>query len=162
MISYKGKLGLTAAFPLLLQLIGAIDIAGLQAEVAALLQASVTFTPPSIVGVLSIVAALGAAIQAGFQPPAFDFKANLLLKYGLLKARLELLLKIKDVVFGGSVRLYEYEGQAGTFGSDLGASIAGPAVDGGITPTQQTFAVVLLAEGGTAGETTLKALRGGV
>jgi len=114
------------------------------------------------VGVLSIVAALGAAIQAGFQPPAFDFKANLLLKYGLLKARLELLLKIKDVVFGGSVRLYEYEGQAGTFGSDLGASIAGPAVDGGITPTQQTFAVVLLAEGGTAGETTLKALRGGV
>lgn len=162
MISYKGKLGLTAAFPLLLQLIGAIDIAGLQAEVAALLQASVTFTPPSIVGVLSIVAALGAAIQAGFQPPAFDFKANLLLKYGLLKARLELLLKIKDVVFGGSVRLYEYEGQAGTFGSELGATIAGPAVDGGITPTQQTFAVVLLAEGGTAGETTLKALRGGV
>lgn len=162
MISYKGKLGLTVAFPLLLQLLGAIDLAGLQAEVAALLQATVTFTPPSIVGILGVVAAIGAALQAGFQPPAVDFKANLLLKLGLLKARLELLLKIRDVLLGGSVRVYEYEGPASAFGSELGATLAGPDVDGGITPSQQTFAVLLVAEGGSSGETTLKILRKGV
>ena len=162
MISYKGKLGLTVAFPLLLQLLGAIDIAGLQAEAAALLQATITFTPPSIVGVLAVVAAIGAALQAGLQPPSFDFKANLLLKLGLLKARLELLLKIRDVLLGGSVRVYEFEGPAASFGAELGATLAGPDVSGGITPTQKTFAVLLVAEGGTSGETTLKALRGGV
>lgn len=162
MISYKGKLGLLAAFPVVGQLVAAIDIAGLQAEAAALLQASVTFTPPSLVGILAVVAAIGAAIQAGFQPPAVDFKANLLLKLGLLKVRLELLLKIADLLASGSVRLYEYEGAAGAFGTQLGATLAGPDVDGGVAPAQTTFAVVLLAEGGTAGETTLKTLRSGV
>lgn len=162
MISYKGKLGLLAAFPVVAQLVGALDIVGLQAEATALAQATVTFTPPSVIGIGAVIAAVAAALQAGFQPPAVDFKAGLLVKLGLLEARVKLLLKITSLLVSGSVRLYEYEGQAGAFGTQLGATLAGPDVDGGVAPTQQTFAVVLLAEGGTAGETTLKTLRSGV
>lgn len=161
MVTYKGKVGILAAFPMIAQLVGAIDINGLAAEAAALLQASVTFTPPSIVGILGVVAAIGAALQAGFQPPAFDFKADLLVKYGLLKARLELLIKIANILAGGSVRLYEQEGQAGTFGAEWTATLAGADVDGGILPGQSTYALILVAEAGSSGETTLKALRSG-
>lgn len=161
MISYKGNLSITVAIPVFAQLLGALDIPGLQAEAAALLQATVTFTPPSLLGVAAVMAAISAAISAGFQPPAVDFKGLLLVKLGLLKARLELLLKIKDLLAGGSVRVYEYDGAAGDFGAELGATLAGPEASGGVAPARGTFAVVLLAEGGTAGETTLKILRSG-
>lgn len=162
MITYQGKVGILVAFPVFAQLVGAIDVAGLAAEAAALLQASVTFTPPSIFGILGVVAAIGAALQAGFQPPSFDFKANFLVKYGLLKLRLELLLKIVDLVASGSVRLYEQQGTAGTFAAELETTLSGTDAAGGIAPTQQTFAVILVAEGGSAGETTLKLLRSGI
>lgn len=162
MILYQGKLSVTAALPIFVSFLAALDISGLSAEVAALLQATITFTPPSIVGILAVVAAIGAALQAGFQPPAVDFKANLLIKYGLLKARLELLLQLQDILASGSLRVYEYTGEAGSFGGELGATLAGSDVDGGLPAGTQTFAVVLLAEGGTAGETTLKILRSGV
>lgn len=161
MISYKGKLSVLVALPIFAQLFGAIDLVGMNAEVVALFNASLTATPPSIVGIAAIAAAISAAISAGFQPPVFDFKANFLLKWSLLKARYELLLKLQNLVTSGSVRLYEYEGQAGAFGSELSTMLAGSEVDGGIPPTKSTFAVLLVAEGGTAGETTLKALRGG-
>lgn len=162
MISYKGKLSILVALPLFGQLVATLDIPGLQAEVAALLAATVTFTPPSIVGVLAVVAAIGAAIQAGFQPPSFDFKANLLVKLGLLKAKLELILKLTDLLTGGSVRLYEYEGQSSGFGGQLGTTLAGADPDGGIPPAQPIFAVLLVAEASTSGEVTLKAIRSGV
>lgn len=162
MITYQGKVGILVAFPVFGQLVGAIDINGLAAEAAALLQATVTFTPPSIVGILGVAAAIAAALQAGFQPPAFDFKGNLLIKYGLLKARLDLLLKIANLVASGSVRLYEQEGTAGTFGAEWTSTLAGPDVDGGILATQSTYSILLVAEAGTAGETTLKILRSGV
>jgi hypothetical protein len=162
MIAYKGKLGVVVALPIFGQLIATLDIPGLTAEVAALFQATVTFTPPSILGILSVVAALGAAIQAGFQPPAFNFQANLLVKYGLLKAKLELILKLTEAIVGGSLRVYEYDGVAGSFGSELATTLAGDDADGGVAPTQSTYAVVLLAEGGSAGETTLRILRSGV
>lgn len=161
MITYRGKVGILQAFPIFAQLVGAIDLTGLAAEAAALLQASITFTPPSIVGILGVVAAIGAALQAGFQPPTFDFKANLLVKYGLLKLRLELLLKIVNLVTSGSVRLYEQEGTAGTFGSEWTATLAGGESDGGIAPTQGTYSLLLVAEAGTSGEATLKVLRSG-
>lgn len=161
MITYQGKLSVTAALPIFVQLLGVLDLAGLGAEVAALLAATVVFTPPSIFGIAAVVAAIGAAISAGFQPPAFDFKGNLLIKYGLLKAKYELLLNITNLLAQGSFRVYEYEGAAGSFGSELTTTLAGPDVDGGITPTQTTFAVLLVAEGGSAGETTLKVLRSG-
>lgn len=162
MISYKGKLGVLVALPIFGQLIGAIDIAGLTGEVAALLSASVTFTPPSVFGILAVMAAITASLQAGFQPAAIDFKANLLVKYGLLKARLDLILSITQAIAGGSFRVYEYEGVAGSFGSELTTTLAGADADGGIAPTQSTFAVLLVAEGGTAGATTLRVLRSGV
>lgn len=161
MIVYRGKLGVLVAIPVFAQLLGAIDLAGLAAEAAAVLQASVTFVPPSIVGILGVVAAISAAIQAGFQPPVFDFKASLLAKYGLLKARLDLLLKIQDLLTQGSFRVYEYDGLAGTFGDEWKVTLAGADVDGGIAPSQSTYAVLLVAEGGTAGETTLRVLRNG-
>lgn len=160
MISYKGKFSVFVALPIFGQIFGAIDLTGMGAEVAALLEASLIATPPSILGIGTIVAAIGAAISAGFQPPALDFKANFLLKWGLLKARYELLLKLQDLVTSGSVRVYEYTGPAGSFGSELASTLAGADVDGGLTSTQSTFALVLLAEGGTAGETSLRAIRG--
>ena len=46
MISYKSKLGVLAALPIFGQLVGTLDIPGLTAEVAAVLKASITFTPP--------------------------------------------------------------------------------------------------------------------
>ena len=145
------------------QLVGTLDVSGLTAEVAGLLQATVTFTPPSLVGVLAVVAAIGASIQAGFQPPAFDFKVNLLVKYGLLKAKLELILSLTSLLTaGGSLRVYEYAGPSSNFGAELGATLSGDESSGGMQPSQSTFAVVLLAEAGSSGEATLKALRGGV
>jgi hypothetical protein len=161
MITYQGKLGAMVAIPVFAQIFAAIDLTALAAEVAALLQASLVFTPPSVFGILGVVAAITAAINAGFQPPAFDFKANLLVKYGLLKAKLELLLQIQNILLSGSFRVYEYEGEAGTFGAELGATLAGADVDGGIAPGQSTYAVLLVAEGGTAGETTLRVIRHG-
>ena len=160
MITYLGKKKLAAALPVFAQLQAMIDLDGLKAEAEALLQLSVTFTPPSLDGILKFQAALTAALPS-FTPPSVDFKADLLVKLGLLKARIELIAKLTELVFGGSVRLYEYEGQAGTFGNQIGATLAGPDASGGVAPTQQTFALVLLAEGGTAGETTLKTLRSG-
>lgn len=162
MISYKGKLGVLVALPIFGQLIGAFDIAGLTAEVAALLSASVTFTPPSVFGILTVTAAIATAITAGFQPPAIDFKASLLVKYGLLKARLDLILQITSALAEGSLRVYEYNGVAGSFGSELSATLASSDADGGVPSANSAFAVVLLAEGGSAGETTLKLLRSGV
>lgn len=162
MITYEGKKGFTVAFPVVAQLLASFDLGALAGEVAALLQLTVSFTPPSVLGILGVVAAIQAAIQAGFQPPAIDIKGDLVVRYGLLKAKLELLLKIKDVLLSGSFRLYEYDGQAGAFGSELGATLGGADVDGGIAPTQQTFALLLVAEGGSTGATTLKILRSGV
>jgi hypothetical protein len=162
MISYKGKLGVLVALPIFGQILGALDLSALAGEVAALAAATVTFTPPSVFGIVSVIAAITTALNAGFQPPAFDFKGNLLIKLGLLKAKYELLLKISTLLAQGSVRLYEYDGAAGTFGAELGATLSGADVDGGIAPTQSTFAVLLVAEGGSAGETTLKLLRSGV
>jgi len=161
MISYKGKLSILVALPLFGQLVATLDIPWLQAEANALLAATVTFTPPSIIGIGAIAAAVVAAIQAGFQPPVFDFKANLLVKLGLLKAKLELILKLSDLLAGGSVRLYEYDGASSGFGGQLGATLGGPEPDGGIPPAQQVFAVILVADAGTGGEVTLKAIRSG-
>lgn len=162
MISYKGKLGVLAALPIFGQLVGTLDIPGLTAEVAAVLKASITFTPPSIVGILTVTGAIAAALQAGFQPPAIDFKAVFLAKYALLNARLQLILQITNLIAQGSLRVYEYEGAAGNFGLELSTTLAGPDADGGVAAGQSTFAVILLAEGGTSGETTLRALRSGV
>lgn len=162
MISYKGKLSIAQAIPIFAQVVATFDLPGLLGEIAALGSLVVTFTPPSVVGIGAILASIAAALQLGFTPPTFDLKGDLVIKLGLLQAKYDLYFKVANLLVSGSVRLYEYEGQAGTFGSELGATIAGPTVDGGIAPTQQTFAVLLVAEGGTAGETTLKALRGGV
>lgn len=161
-ISYQGKLGGLVAFPLVGQLVASLDVPGLTAEVAAVLQASVTFTPPSVVGIGLVLSAVLSAVQAGFQPPVFDFAANLSLKYGLLKAKLDLILSLTSVLASGSLRVYEFDGQAGAFGGELGAKLAGPDGDGGVPAASNTFAVVLLAEAGGPDETLLKALRAGV
>lgn len=161
-ISYQGKLGALVAFPLVGQLVASLDVPGLTAEVAAVLQASATFTPPSVIGIGLVVNAVIAAVLGGFQPPVFDFAAALSLKYGLLKARLDLILSLTGLLASGSLRVYEFDGQAGDFGGDLATTLAGPDSNGGVAPAQSTFAVVLLAEAGGPDETLLKALRGGV
>ncbi len=162
MISYKGKLGAFVAIPVLASIFASIDLAALFAEWNALLTLSVNYVPPSVFGILQFIGSLQAALSAGFQPPLIDIKADLLVKAGLLKLKYDLLVEVSKLAVGGSFRVYEYEGQAGAFGAELGATLAGPDVDGGVLATQNTFAVVLLAEGGSAGATTLKILRNGV
>lgn len=163
MISYKGKLGLVVAIPVLAQMIGMIDIPGLTAQVAGLVQlvANFSLTPPTIAAGFQFVANLTAQLQVAVEPPVLQISAELTAKLALFKLRLELILKIVDLVTGGSVRVYEYDGPAGSFGPELGATLGGADVDGGIAPAQQTFAVILLAEGGSSGEVALKTLRGG-
>jgi len=138
-----------------------LNLDGLKAELAGLLQLSVSFTPPSVDGIVKFTLALEAALPS-FTPPTVNFSADILAKIGLLQAKIELILQIANLLASGSLRVYEYEGTAGAFGGELTATLAGPDADGGVTSSQSTFAVVLLAEGGTAGETTLRAIRAGV
>lgn len=161
MISYKGKVGVLVALPIMAQLTALLNLAGLQAELAGLVALSFSYTLPSVEGIFQFIATLNAAIPT-FTPPTVDLKADLLVKIGLLQAKIELLLQITNLLASGSLRVYEYEGTAGAFGGELTATLAGPDADGGVTSSQSTFAVVLLAEGGTAGETTLRAIRAGV
>lgn len=162
MISYKGKLSVLVAIPVLGQLIGTFNLPALLGELEAVYQMAVTFVPPSAFGIGQIVATILGILQAGLQPPALSLQADLFAKWGLLKAKYELVLTITSLVAQGSVRVYEYDGAAGTFGSELSATLGGADVDGGIAPTQQTFSLLLVAEGGSAGETTLRVLRSGV
>ena len=133
-VSYKGKLSAALAIPVLAQAVASLDIPGLTGQVAALLKITTTFKPPSVGGTLIFAANLAAAASVAIVPPALS----------------------------GSLRVYEYEGVAGSFGSELTTTLAGADADGGIAPTQSTFAVLLVAEGGTAGATTLRVLRSGV
>lgn len=161
-VSYKGKLSAAVAIPVLAQAVASLDIPGLTGQVAALLKITTTFKPPSVGGTLIFAANLAAAASVAIVPPALSVLGELQIKYGLLKAKLDLVLTIKDLLTSGSLRVYEYEGVAGSFGSELTTTLAGADADGGITPTQSTFAVLLVAEGGTAGATTLRVLRSGV
>lgn len=160
-VSYKGKLSAALAIPVLAQAVATLDIPGLTGQVAALLKITTTFKPPSVGGTLLFAGKLAAAASVAIVPPALSVLGELQIKYGLLKAKLELALAIQSLLTSGSLRVYEYDGTAGTFGAELGTTLAGADVDGGVTPTQSTFAVVLLAEGGTAGATTLRVLRSG-
>lgn len=161
MISYRGKLSAALAIPVLAQAVATLDIPGLTGQVAALLKITTTFKPPSVGGTLLFAANLAAAASVAIVPPALSVLGELQVKYGLLKAKLELALTIQNLIASGSLRVYEYDGDAGAFGSELTTTLAGADVDGGVIPTQTTFAVVLLAEGGSAGETTLRVLRSG-
>lgn len=161
MISYQGKIGALVAFPVLAQLLAAVDIAGLQAELAGLISLSVSYTVPSVEGLVAFLAQITAALPA-FVPPTVDLKADILAKIGLLEAKITLLLTLTGLVTSGSLRVYEYDGDAGSFGGELSATLAGPDGDGGVPAASTTFAVVLLAEAGGPDETLLKALRAGV
>lgn len=160
MISYKGKVNLAVALPLVAQIAATFDLSGLAGEIAALGSMVLTFTPPSVVGIGAILASIAAALQLGVAPPTFDLKGDLVIKLGLLQAKYDLYLKVANLLVSGSLRLYEYEGKAGNFGPELSDLLAGPEVNGGLPPTRSTFAVLLVAESGTSGETTLKILRG--
>jgi|GEM_PF-5649915 len=160
-VSYKGKLSAALAIPVLAQAVATLDIPGLTGQVAALLKITTTFKPPSVGGTLLFAGKLAAAASVAIVPPALSVLGELQIKYGLLKAKLELALAIQSLLTSGSLRVYEYDGTAGTFGAELGTTLAGADADGGVTPTQSTFAVVLLAEGGSAGETGLRILRSG-
>ncbi len=161
MILFRGKVPMLVAIPVFGQLSALINIDALKAELAGLLQLSINFTPPSIKGILDFTAALNLALPS-FTPPSVDFKADLLLKIGLLKAKIELILKITQIVFGGSVGVYEYDGLPGNFGPELNSTMLGPEPDGGLPPSKNIFGVILVAEAGTSGEVALKAVRQGV
>ena len=163
MISYKGKLSLAVAIPVLLQAVLALDIPGIQGQVLGLIRAiaQISIKPPTVAGTLLFAANLAAHASIAVVPPSVSIVASLEAKLALLQLKLQLMLVIKNLLVSGRVRVYEYDGGAGQFGSELATTIAGPEAEGGIAPGQSTFAVILLAEGGTAGETTLKTLRSG-
>lgn len=162
MISYKGKVGILVAFPVFVQVLGILDIPGLTAQVAALANLVANFKPPTVAAGLTFAANLLAQINATVSYPVLQISAELVAKLALLKVRLELALKIADLVASGSVRLYEQEGTAGTFGPEWTAQLASADADGGIAASQSTYSILLVAEAGTAGATTLKTLRSGV
>lgn len=161
MIFYRGKVSAAVAIPVLAQAVASLDLPGLQGQIAGLARLTLNFKPPSVAGTLAFAGKLAAAAGVAVVPPSVSILGELQAKLALLKLRLELILKIKDLLTSGSLRLYEYEGEAGTFGAELSTTLAGPEVDGGIPPTRTTFAVLLVAEGGTSGEATLKILRKG-
>lgn len=162
MIDYKGKLSILLVFPVVGQMVGMIDIPGLTAQVAALAKLVVDFKPPSIAAGLEFAANLTAQLQAAATPPSLQISAELVAKLALFKARLELILKIVNLLTGGSVRVYEYDGLAGSFGPELTTTLAGADADGGVSAGQSSYALVLLAEAGSSGEIAVKAMRAGV
>lgn len=161
MIAHKGKVSVAVALPVLAQAVASLDIPGLQGQIAGLARLTLNFKPPSVAGTLVFAGKLAAAAGVAVVPPSVSILGELQAKLALLKLKLELVLKIKDLLTSGSLHLYEYEGQAGTFGAELSDLLAGPEVNGGLPPTRSTFAVLLVAEGGTSGEATLKILRKG-
>lgn len=161
-ITYDGKLSAAVAIPVLAQAVASLDIPGLQGQVTGLLKITATFKPPSIAGTLAFAAKLAAAAEVAIVSPAVSILGSLEAKLALLQIRLQLALAIKDLLVSGSFRVYEYEGTAGTFGSELTTTLAGADADGGIAAGQSTYAVLLVAEGGTAGATTLRVIRHGV
>ena len=163
MITYAGKLALSAALPVMAQAIATLDIPGLQGQVAGLVKviANATVKPPSLSGTITFAGKLLAAAQVAIVPPAVSIVGSLEAKLVLLRARLELALVLKELLVQGSLRVYEYSGPAGQFGPELASTLAGPDDTGGVPAGAGTFAVVLLAEGGSAGELTLKTLRSG-
>jgi len=162
-VSYKGNLSAAAAIPVLAQAVATLDIPGLQGQIAGLIKAiaQVTVKPPSVGGTIAFAGKLLAAAQVAVVLPAISVTASLDAKLALLKLKLELALAIKDLLVQGSLRVYEYSGAAADFGDELGATLGGSDADGGLPSASGTFAVILLAEGGSAGETTLKILRSG-
>jgi len=161
MIDYKGKLGVAVAFPVIAQLLASLDIPGMTAQVAALGQLIANFKPPTVAAGITFAANLTAQINATLNYPVLAISAEIALKLALLKARLELVLKIVNLITQGSLRVYEQQGTAGTFGAEWTLTLAGTEATGGIPPAQSTYAVILVADAGTAGETTLKFLRAG-
>jgi len=162
-ISYQGKLAAGLAIPVLAQAVAALDIPGLEGQIAGLVKviAQATLKPPSVAGTVIFAGKLLAQAQIAIVPPSLSIVAALDAKLALLNLKLQLVLTIKELLTSGSLRVYEFEGQAGAFGPELGATLAGADVDGGVGAAKQTFAVVLLAEGGSSGEVALKTLRGG-
>jgi hypothetical protein len=164
-VSYKGQLGVLAAIPLVGTLLASIDLDALLGDITGIANLVITVTPPSIIAAAATVADLLAQIQAlitaGYQPPSVDVKADLGLKLVALQAKYDLLLQLTDLIASGSLRVYEFSGQAGQFGSELGATLGGTSDQGGVAAGQSAFAVVLMAEAGGSGEVALRVLRKG-
>jgi hypothetical protein len=102
-ISYRGKLSALLALPVLGQMSALLNLDGLKAELAGLLQLSVSFTPPSVDGIVKFTLALEAALPS-FTPPTVNFSADILAKIGLLQAKIELILQIANLLASGSLR----------------------------------------------------------
>lgn len=154
MLTYLGSLSLAVAVPLLLSIDAAIGpiIADLQAKISAMVKLTlqVAITVPALTASLMI----GAAGRLAAYPPAIGASAKLagvvLLK---LQAQLALLLQLTQWNATAGVHMFVYEGPA----NGLGSALNGAHVTMGVSPGQDTYAVILL---GTAGatKTALKAV----
>lgn len=154
MLTYLGSVTLAVAVPLL----GLLDltlgpfIAELQAKLAAMIKLSfqVTLTLPSVTAGLM----LAAAAKLALAPPQIGASAALAAAAVIkLKLQLEALLKLTQWNATAGVHTFVYEGPA----NGLGSALNGAHVTMGVSPSQDTYAVILL---GTAGatKTALKAV----
>jgi hypothetical protein len=153
-LRFLGKKSLALAVPMLATLVAAFDLAGLAGEIAALTAITVTFVPPSIVGVISLIAGLQAAIDAGLQPPSVTIQADLIVKLGLLKAKFDLLVSITNLLLAAGVHAYVYEGAASGMGTALGAEFTPGPSQGGITSAGSVYSVVLVVESSNSATVT--------
>jgi hypothetical protein len=144
MIDVLGEAALATQIPQVTIAVGPL-IANVEAEVAALLNFSVTL--PSIELDLDVNAQIAAGLNLnlalGVTPPGIDLQLELTLALLLeLQLQLQLLLELKNAMLA-SVHLYEYTGQVGSFGTELQAELSGGLPGGG--STDEAFAVVLVA-----------------
>lgn len=146
MLKFLGKMQLAAAIPIMASLMATLDIPALVAEIAGLTQLIISFTPPSIAGILGIIGGITAALP-NFVPPSFDVKIDLGIKLELLKAKLDLLLKIKDLLLAGGLHVYNYQGAASSFGTSVDHEFVPGPSQGGIPAAGNIFVVLLVAEG---------------
>jgi hypothetical protein len=145
-IRYLGKKAIGVAIPVLAQLLATFDLPGLAGEIAALATITVSFVPPSIVGILQLIADINAKIQAGIQPVTVQLNVDLIARLGLLKVKLALLLEITKLLLAAGVHAYVYEGPAAGMGPDLTDEFSPGPSQGGITAGGQIYSVVLVVE----------------
>jgi hypothetical protein len=161
MMRFLGRVSVAVAIPVLAQAMAALDIPGLQGEIAALVNLIINYQPPTLAASFQFVARLLAQLQVSAEPPALTIQVELIAKLALLKVRLEFLLQVVSLLTRGGIQMYEYEGQAGSFGSELTATLAGPEPEGGVPAGDRAYALVLLGTGSSTIE-TLKLVKGGL
>lgn len=156
MLRFLGKKNVAAAIPILATLHAAFDLPSLQGQVVALGKLIFNFTPPSVDGFKLGIGAITAAFPK-FNPPALTLKPDLVLRLGLLQAKLDLLLEISKLLLAAGVHVYAYDGKAEDMGTATMTEFTPGPSQGGIEGGENVYAVLLVIE--ASADVTVKAVR---